>query len=176
MEGADEEREEEVPSDLQGRLAYGLETLCCVALAGMSVWVTYEVVVRYFFNSPTIWAVDLAEYTLLAVTFLGAPYLLRINGHVRIAILADRLPSPLGRPLALFTLVAGAAVSACLAYLTARTAVDFHQRDLWFVRAWQVPQWPLYAIMALGWALLALEFLRSLLVRGRAPGGSGGML
>ena len=35
--------------------------------------VLYEVVARYFFNSPTIWAVDLTEYSLVYITFLAPP-------------------------------------------------------------------------------------------------------
>lgn len=170
------EQEEERPKGAYGSVIYGLETLCCVVLAGMSLWITYEVVMRYFFSSPTIWAVDLSEYSLLAITFLGAPCLLRVNGHVRIAFLADRAPPPLRRGLALGTALLGAAIAGCLAFLSARTALDFYHRDLWFVRAWQVPQWPLYAIMALGWALLCLEFLRSLFLRPSASEGSGGLL
>lgn len=44
---------------------------------------TYEVIVRYAFNAPTIWAYDLSYMLYGAHFMLGAAYTLRYGGHIR---------------------------------------------------------------------------------------------
>src|SRR5262245_60395597 len=42
----------------------------------------FEVVSRYFFNAPTVWAGPLVAYMLCALVFLAAPDLTRQNAHI----------------------------------------------------------------------------------------------
>lgn len=46
------------------------------------VIIVYEVVMRYFFNSPTIWVVDVSRYCVVYITFLGATALLLRGEHI----------------------------------------------------------------------------------------------
>lgn len=43
----------------------------------------YEVIARYFFNAPTIWAYDVTFITYGTFFMLGAAYTLQRNGHIR---------------------------------------------------------------------------------------------
>jgi TRAP-type mannitol/chloroaromatic compound transport system permease small subunit len=49
----------------------------------LMVGTTYEVIVRYAFNAPTIWAYDLSYMLYGAHFMLGAAYTLRYGGHIR---------------------------------------------------------------------------------------------
>src|SRR4030043_1039990 len=60
-------------------------------IALMSVMVTYEVIVRYAFNSPTSWSVELTNYALPLMTFLGAAYCLYERRHIQVVLLVDKL-------------------------------------------------------------------------------------
>lgn len=51
---------------------------------------TYEVIARYGFNSPTVWAYDLAYMLYGTLFMLGAAYTLRHNGHIRTDMLYER--------------------------------------------------------------------------------------
>ncbi|OPY86538.1 MAG: Tripartite ATP-independent periplasmic transporter [Smithella sp. PtaU1.Bin162] len=42
-----------------------------------------EVIGRYFFNSPTEWSVDLSEFLMVAMVYIGTAYTTSIDGHVR---------------------------------------------------------------------------------------------
>ena len=57
----------------------------------MMVIIGYDVVMRHVFDDPTIWADEVSCYLLVGVTFLGAAYTLRMDGHVRIETITDRL-------------------------------------------------------------------------------------
>ena len=45
--------------------------------------VTYEVVARYFFRAPTIWAFDVTYMLYSAIFMLGAAYALHKGAHIR---------------------------------------------------------------------------------------------
>ena len=58
--------------------------LAALVLAIISAAYCYEVVSRYFFNSPTIWASPLVSYSLCVTIFLALPDLARRGQHVSI--------------------------------------------------------------------------------------------
>jgi len=53
--------------------------------------VSYEVVMRYFFSSPTIWAWDVNIQLFAIMVFLGGGYTLMQNGHVRVDLWYGKL-------------------------------------------------------------------------------------
>jgi TRAP-type C4-dicarboxylate transport system permease small subunit len=64
-----------------------------VALLSITVLITIEVFIRKFFGISTKIAHDFAGYLLVAITFLGAAETMRVNKHLRVKILYDRLNS-----------------------------------------------------------------------------------
>jgi len=53
--------------------------------------ITYEVVARYIFRSPTIWVVDVSRYCLVYITFLGATSLLLKGEHINVDLVLTHL-------------------------------------------------------------------------------------
>ena len=51
----------------------------------------YEVVLRYIFNSPTIWAFEVSNFLFGGIIILGGGYLLLHKGHVSVDIIYNRL-------------------------------------------------------------------------------------
>src|ERR1041384_4173780 len=45
--------------------------------------VSYEVIARYFFHAPTIWAYDVTYMLYSAIFMLGAAYALHKGAHIR---------------------------------------------------------------------------------------------
>ena len=128
-------------------------------ILAMSLWITYDVLARYFLDIASPWSFDLSEYSLVWITFLGAPWVLLQDRHVRIEILVDALPAPAQRVLG--TAVSVVAILACLV-LTWRTgiaAVEYFRSDIMMPRIWRIPRiWP-YAVVPIGSALLACAFI-----------------
>lgn len=76
--------------------AYDLVCLWSLYIAALlffviSIIVVYEVVMRYFFKSPTAWVVVFSEFFLLIGTFLVAPWLLNTGGHTSVTIVSVKL-------------------------------------------------------------------------------------
>ncbi len=53
--------------------------------------VTYDVVLRYIFNRPTVWAVTLSGSMLIWSILLVAPWVLRQEAHIKMDIVLERL-------------------------------------------------------------------------------------
>ncbi len=73
-------------SQWSAKIVYGLIFVLISAL-------TYEITVRYFFGSPTVWAYD-ATYMLYGTFYmLGAAYTLMVEGHVRVDAIYSKMSS-----------------------------------------------------------------------------------
>ena len=69
----------------------GLAGAGVVALVAMMAIVTLDVVLRYFFNDPTVWAGEVASFLTIAVVFLGLGQNLRRDDHIRIDVVTKLL-------------------------------------------------------------------------------------
>jgi len=148
------------PRGAWNALLDGLGFVAAALTAALTLAVVYEVVARYFFNRPTIWAVDFTEYALLYVTFLGAPWVLREGAHIRIEIFTERLRPRPRLVLAGIVALLGAGVSAVLLWQGAEVTWEAYSKGQAMLKAWRVPRWVLILPIAVGSLLLILEFLR----------------
>lgn len=146
-------------------LVEGLARLAALAIGGVCLLVAWDVVARNAGLAPPESTVALTEYALLYVTMAVAPALVRRRGHVVIEVLHGRLPARLRRTLDRGILAFCAAVSLLVAGLAAALAVEAAARGELDVRSLDVPRAFLFAPLALGFLLMATEFLR-LLARG----------
>lgn len=78
--------------------------------------VSYEVVRRYFFNSPTTWVLEISIYVILASNFLSFAYVLRENAHVKVDFLTNHLAPRTALILEVFTSLLSLLYCGVMAY------------------------------------------------------------
>ena len=140
-------------------------------LIGLAVLVICDmVIVRYFFNVPTIWQIDVVTYSIVAATFVGSAYVLMTRGHVNVEILPLYLGPRSRYGLALFTIFLSLAFcavlfSVCTLYWHEAWSAGWRSNTVWRARLW-IP----YLSMPIGLGLLVLQYIADLLclVTGRA--------
>lgn len=141
-------------------------------LIALSVVIVCQMVfIRYVLNSNTIWQTDFVTFSLIASTFLGAPYVLLTRGHVNV----DVLPLILGERGRFW--LAMAAIGISLAFCVIMTVLTFqlwHEAwtENWVTETmWRARLWIPYAAMPVGLGLLSLQYVGDLLaiVTGRQP-------
>jgi TRAP-type C4-dicarboxylate transport system permease small subunit len=71
--------------------ASGLAGAGVLALMAMMTIVTFDVILRYFFNDPTVWAGEVASFLTIAVVFLGLAQNIRLGDHIRIDVFTNLL-------------------------------------------------------------------------------------
>lgn len=54
-----------------------------------------QILSRHFFPYPFAWSEEAARFLFLWIVFLGAAYLVRLNGHIAISLLTNRFPTRL---------------------------------------------------------------------------------
>jgi len=141
------------------RISYILAVVAMVEIVAMVAVMLYEVLLRYGFNSPTLWSNDLVKYANGTLFLLAAAWTLRKNQHVRIDFLAARLPVRLQH---LINLLFYLALFLPLLWLLASTSVGkawkaWRTGELEQASAWEPLIWPFLTGIALGLIALGLQ-------------------
>ncbi|MDH4189169.1 MAG: TRAP transporter small permease [Betaproteobacteria bacterium] len=155
------------------RLLEGLAAAAALILGAAAFAVSLDVVLRNTGWGGFPWVLEASEYALPLATFLVAPWLLLRNEHVRLDILLHMASAALARALDVAANLAGLAVSLLLVVYGLRAIINSARQGSMIVKSMEFPEWWLYAPVPLCFALLAIEFLRRLVVREAHALGSG---
>lgn len=152
--------------DALTRLAFAASTCLLAAITGIYC---LEIVRRYFFNAPSVWAQDTITYFLVAMICLAIPEMARSRGHIAITVLLDLLPARLrGASLRLLD-AAVACVAAGLVYITGVETWKLYAGNILTLGTVMVPKWWISVFIPLGFALLGLQYLRHAIEARPAP-------
>lgn len=99
-----------------------------VVLLGLMALIAFDVVMRYVLRLPFLGAYEMTELAMALIVFLGLPYCAATGGHVAVDVLGGLLDRPAMRwPNALLHL-AGAALTAVMAWQSVVYALDSKSR------------------------------------------------
>jgi TRAP-type transport system small permease protein len=144
--------------------AYGQVLIWLGTLAGIIAFVVMwlidvNAVTRKLFNAPVPGSFELTEAALVLIVFLGLAYTQQRRGHIRVTLLTRRMPLGLRHFLFILAMLVGAALTAWYAYAAYTFALRSFKLN---EQQWGVivfPVWPVKASIAVGMALLSLQFL-----------------
>jgi TRAP-type C4-dicarboxylate transport system permease small subunit len=142
------------------RLVDALAMVAGVLLCALAALVCMDVTVRTFKLFPTPWTLDIAQYMLYAITFLGAPWVLREDGHIAIEIFVERMPPRTRRWVARFSNTLGAVVCALLVYYSGRALWRSYTANNLVYQTFVFPEWYLYCLAPPVFLILLLLFVR----------------
>ena len=134
-----------------------------VAAAGLillSVFVVCQMVfVRAVLGQSSIWQTEFVTFSLVAATFIGAPYILLTGGHVSVDVVPSMLSAPARRVLQVVASLV--ALVFCGFFLYA--AVPWWH-EAWLSgqttpSIWRARLWIPYLAVPVGLALLCLQFV-----------------
>ena len=134
----------------------GLMAVGVVCVVTMMALTTVDVIARYVFNSPTLWADEMASYLLIAIVFLGLAPNVRDDGHIRIDVVTNLVS---GRPrLALEVVAYGAGIvfSVLLLLGTWTRFENFWSRGTLSDSPLMTPMWMPMVPVVIGAAVLVL--------------------
>lgn len=124
--------------------------------------VCLDVVMRYFLGQPIAWAQEMIEYALLFLTFTGAAWLLKEEGHVKVDILINRISFEKRKILDVIVQILGIFLCTVLTYFGVKLAWDHFARGVYNPTLLEFPKGPLLAIIPIGTFLLLIQFIRKL--------------
>jgi len=130
----------------------------------------YEVVARYMFNAPTVWAMEASTLVFGPHFMLAGPYLLHLKGHVAVDILSEKLDGRMKTASEVFTYAVVAVFAGVFAVVSWPLAVNAYGMSETSFSAWNPPIWWLKFIVPLAFAMLfaqaIAETIRTLFLSG----------
>lgn len=121
-----------------------------------------EVILRYFFNAPTIWSSELIGYMFGVMTFMSGAYCLRHDQHIRLDLIRGRLGAKAKAVLDIVTSVFTYVFLVMLIWQGAVLALDNTENLLTSGTVWNPPYWPFTWFLPLGALILLLQELNNL--------------
>ena len=122
-----------------------------------------EVILRYFFNSPTVWANELAQMLFGTYAILGGGYILLIGGHVNVDIVYSRFSIKTRAGIDIVTSLLFFLFCGMLFIYGGSLAWDSLSRFEHSQSAWNPPLYPAKLMLPLSAALLILQGITKLI-------------
>lgn len=135
-----------------------------VALSGIFIViigfiVTYEVIMRYVFISPTTWVMETSIYLNIACVFLAGGFTLRDKMHIRVDTFICRFSNRNQTLLQLISLLLGLLYCSVLTWKGAELGIYSFRIGEVSPTVLHIPVFLSYSCIALGGGLLILEFI-----------------
>ncbi|MBW1805700.1 MAG: TRAP transporter small permease subunit, partial [Deltaproteobacteria bacterium] len=128
----------------------------------MPIPVFIDVVSRLTFKGSIPGGVEIEEFFMLFIVFLGLAFTQVDEGHIRIDIVVSRFPKWVGNVLDNFTFVISTLFFFLLAYLLVKSGIEkIRIQEVSYALA--IPIWPFRFVAALGSLVLAVAVLLDLL-------------
>jgi TRAP-type C4-dicarboxylate transport system permease small subunit len=125
--------------------------------------VSLEICMRYFFEKPQIWTVEVCEFILFILAFLGAPWLLKKGGHASVDILVERMSPVPKRYASLFASAVGMFISVVLVWFGLVTTWQCYTDGVVLTKTLTVSKYYFLLFIVLGYFCLLIEFGRQFL-------------
>ena len=156
-----------------GRVSRAAATVAGAATLAIVLLVSWDVLMRYFFEQPQLFVDELASFLEILVIFGGAAYTFRVGGHVRVDLLTNHLAKPARAWLRAVALMMGLAFMVTVIWTTTQSAITAYR----YGRVSAVMLYPLWLPMLLipaGLLLMAITMVVTLgrqlrALRGDAP-------
>jgi TRAP-type C4-dicarboxylate transport system permease small subunit len=154
------------PLNLFGGLLRLMSLTAGWIIVALMIYTVVDVVLRYIFNSPFSGSLEITEFAMSAIVFLGIAYCGWVGGHVSVDVIEKGMTSLPVRTIRAVLLFAGAITLGAMAWLTAHEALGSMQRISNMMR-W--PHWPFQMIVALGSAMYCIVLLKQVADLLRSP-------
>jgi len=131
--------------------------------------ISFDVLMRYFFERPQLFVDELASFLEVLVIFGGLAYTFRVGGHVRVDLLTGRMPPAARAWLRAVCLLVGLAFLGTVMWTTTQSALVAYR----YGRVSTVMLYPIWVPMLVipaGLALMAVAMLITLVRQARALG------
>jgi TRAP-type C4-dicarboxylate transport system permease small subunit len=138
--------------------------LCGLLIGGIALGITVDVLMRNLRLGSLSWVMEVNEYALYIVTALGAPWALYRGAHVRVDLLLKGVPRAAGRWLEALTDLVGLFASGALLYYAVAVARASIRDNARVIKILIIPEWWVFAVIAVGALLLVVEFVRRLVL------------
>lgn len=143
-----------------------INLICAILGAALLFFIAFiiclEVTGRALGGSSRLWVIEASEYSLLFITFLGAPYLLEKNMHVVLDLVYNSFQRRWRLIFQTINASIGFLVCAILTIVGIQVVLDQFDIGVREVTVMRPYSWWITAALPLGTGLMAVQFLEQL--------------
>jgi C4-dicarboxylate transporter DctM subunit len=143
-------------SEKLNKIAVGLSGIFIVIIGFI---VTYEVIMRYVFVSPTVWVMEISIYLNIACVFFAGGFTLRDKMHIRVDTFVSRFSNRNQILLRLISLILAVPYCSVLAWQGLGLGITSFRLGEVTPTILRIPVFISYSCIVLGVCLLLLEFI-----------------
>lgn len=137
------------------------ESILCLLLAGMTLLVFVEVIMRFGFNSGILWAEELTLYIAAWFVLFGASYGIKVGAHIGVDAFLKLLPGKPRKFVAILSVLlccvyCGLFLYGGWIYLSKMKMIGIEMEDL------PIQKWQAMSILFIGFVLLSIRLLQLL--------------
>lgn len=145
-------------------------------LFGIGIMVTYEVLMRKVFNSPTIWVDEIARFFLVWAVYLASAHILKLRGLISVELFTASISAGKRKVLEALSLIIIALFSFVALYFGTEVVLESIAMGRKTSTMLGVPKWLTESAVPVGFGLLfvqtVVEFVK--LIRSRDVAASAG--
>ena len=119
-----------------------------------------DVILRYCFNRPIHWMLEITEYIMLYIPFLGAALVLKEDGHIRVDILINHFSERSRAWLDVITAFVGGMVMLTYTWFGGQVTWDHFKRGVPALESLRTPMFLILMIIPIGGFFFAIQFFR----------------
>jgi TRAP-type C4-dicarboxylate transport system permease small subunit len=121
-----------------------------------------DAILRYFLNRPIPWMLEITEYIMLYIPFLGAAFVLREEGHIKVDLLINHLSDRNKNRMGVITSGVGGIVMVIYTWFGAQVTLDFFKREVPSLEYLKTPMYLILMIIPIGSFFFSIQFLRQI--------------
>ena len=119
-----------------------------------------EVICRYFLKQPIIWVVEVSEYIMVHITFIGSAWLLKRGGHVSVDVVTSHLDSKVRTLLLMITSTICTLMFLVLTWYATVATWGAYREHLVVPKQMGMPKYLVMVVIPFGCLMLAVQFMK----------------
>ncbi len=132
-----------------------------ILLAFVTGLVNVNIILRKYFEKPIIWQMEVTEFSLLWVTFLGMAWVLKEEAHVSVDLILVRLSPKAQHTLIIIASILGIIAFAIFTWYGTVVTLDYFRTGYYMQGTpMRPPKGPIMMIIPIGSLLVTIQFFK----------------
>ncbi len=144
------------------RIIYGLFWVAAGLLIFSTAGTCIDVILRYVLNRPIHWMLEITEYIMLYIPFLGAALVLKDDGHIRVDLILNHLSEPKRAWADVLSSLVGGLVMLLYTWFGAQVTLEAIRRGTPALESLRTPMFLVWMIIPIGSFFFTIQFFRQM--------------
>ncbi|MEY8338858.1 TRAP transporter small permease [Lachnospiraceae bacterium 62-35] len=132
-----------------------------IALGFLLIAICYSTFSRVVFHDPMSNLIEYSAYSLIYITFLGAPWILKQRGHITVDIILEAMSKKKKLFMNMLTDIAGGIICIVIFWQGCIVTLSNIQDKIKVMDSMGTPQFLLIIVIPIGSFFMAIQFLRN---------------